>query len=400
MKGIVNLLQPSKLKDVDSPMVFDLSFAEHEEMVRNLFLKAPNLTIYDQYLDQLLELFTSRHPELKLMPERKEEFWMEFLAAREERSELKLQGRWVYFSWKNVFCHLLEPEEFFELRLSRNRNLITSEEQGVFSKSIIGITGLSVGSSVAKALALSGFRHFRLADHDVLGLSNMNRICASVVDIGKGKTRIAAEQFWEIDPFTAIEEFANGIMNEETAIQFLKTSNPLSVLVDEMDDVVMKIKIRKLARAMRIPVVSAADNGDNVIVDVERFDEEEDRPLFHGRIPYLDSLDLNHLSFPERFRLINDMVGVEIVTESMKASLKEVGRTLYTWPQLGSTAMIAGAAVAQAVRRILLKHPFPSDKYQVNMERIFTPNYDEASAKDHREKVTEEFLTWQKILSP
>ena len=41
----------------------------------------------------------------------------------------------------------------------------------------------------------------RLADHDQLELSNMNRVRAGVHEIGSDKTAIVARQIWEIDPY-------------------------------------------------------------------------------------------------------------------------------------------------------------------------------------------------------
>ncbi len=63
---------------------------------------------------------------------------------------------WVYYPWRRVLVHILNKEDYRLLRLSRNKNLITDEEQEKFSNQIIGIVGLNVGNSGALCIALEG----------------------------------------------------------------------------------------------------------------------------------------------------------------------------------------------------------------------------------------------------
>jgi tRNA A37 threonylcarbamoyladenosine dehydratase len=55
---------------------------------------------------------------------------------------------------------------------------------------------------------------FRLADFDVFSLSNMNRLRASVQDVGLKKTHLAARQMFEIDPYLEIEIWPDGLSPE------------------------------------------------------------------------------------------------------------------------------------------------------------------------------------------
>ncbi|HPF91885.1 MAG TPA: hypothetical protein PLL57_14590, partial [Flavobacteriales bacterium] len=71
--------------------------------------------------------------------------------------------------------------EFALVRTDRNRNKITREEQAILSSKKVGVIGLSVGQSVSLTLALErSFGEIRLADHDTLELSNLNRIRSGV----------------------------------------------------------------------------------------------------------------------------------------------------------------------------------------------------------------------------
>src|SRR5258708_11970966 len=50
----------------------------------------------------------------------------------------------------------------------------------------------------------------------------------------------------------------------------------LDIVIDELDNLAVKFLIREQAKNHRIAVVMAADNGDNSVVDVERYDRSEE----------------------------------------------------------------------------------------------------------------------------
>ena len=266
----------------------------------------------------------------------------------------------VYFTWNREQTLIPNRQTFFKQRSIRNRNLITEEEQKIFRNFSIGIAGLSVGNSIALALTLEGgANHMKLADFDKLELSNLNRIRAGVHHIGLNKTVLTAQQIYELNPYAELELFPKGL----TVRSLPKFFKNLNLVVDEMDSIEMKIKLRLMARKLRIPIVSAADNGDNTIVDVERFDLEPTRPIFHGRI---EKVNLNN-----KLEVINRMVGLEYVTPRMKASLKQIGKELETWPQLGGASMLCGAALVHVIRKISLGESMKSGKYNVSLDNIW-----------------------------
>ncbi|OGE78810.1 MAG: hypothetical protein A2751_01280 [Candidatus Doudnabacteria bacterium RIFCSPHIGHO2_01_FULL_46_14] len=317
-------------------------------------LKRKN-TVVDHHKEQLRELFLVRHPKLKFDPK-----------SANLGIDSTDKGRWVYFPWNRHLVHLLSPREYFELRTARNKNLITEKEQKAFQKYKIGIAGLSVGNSAALDMVLEGAEILRLADFDTLSLSNLNRIRAGAHNLGENKTMISAKQIYELNPYSKLTLFPNGVGKDVERFTF-----GLDVIVDEIDDVYMKIKLRLAAKKSKIPVVSAADNGDNSIVDVERFDLEPKRPIFHGMLGKTDLTMIKNYDFRQRLKLINKMVGLKYVTKRMKESLAVVGKKIYSWPQLGGAASLSGSAVAYAVRRIALGHTMKSGKYNISLDRVF-----------------------------
>jgi len=353
---------------------------------KSLLKKTLGIKVVDFFEDQLEELFLIRNPRLKFHPEE---------AKQQFAKSKKGQGKWVYFPWNNTLVHILAEQEFYELRVSRNHNLITKVEQEIFRNFKIGIAGLSVGNSAALCLALEGTEYMRLADFDELSLSNLNRIRGSITQLGLNKASMTARQIYELNPYAKLDLFRKGIKNEKLLKKFIADPPRVDLLIDETDDVIIKIQLRLLARRLRIPVLSAADNGDNTIVDIERFDLEPKRELFHGLLGKIELRKFERMSFRDKIKPINDMVGIEYVTSRMKQSLLQVGSTLYAWPQLGGAAMLSGAAIAFLVKNIAFGEKLESGKYDVSLDRIFNKSYDSTKSRQRRKTETKEFLVQQ-----
>lgn len=250
-----------------------------------------------------------------------------------------------------------DERAYFQERTMRNRNVITAEEQEKFRDGVIGIAGLSVGSSILMAIVQSGGpKKIKIADFDVVEVSNLNRMRATISDLGVSKTEVAARQVKSLDPFAELTLFEKGL----TADNLEDFLNGLDVFIDEMDSIDLKIAAREICKKRGISVVMATDNGDGAIVDVERFDQEPGRAIFHGRLEGVDIKE-NWLT------VANAIIGEEYLTERMKSSLKH-GPPV---PQLGTGAGIAGSCVAYVVRMMLTDQPMKSGKYIISPENIF-----------------------------
>jgi hypothetical protein len=223
---------------------------------------------------------------------------------------------------------------------------------------------------VLAASSLTGARRFRLAEADTLGPTNLNRLAGSVCDFGEPKLTLAMRRTLEADPYSELEAFPDGYA-PEAADAFLGTGDTerLAVLVEEMDDLGLKVDIRTRARAARVPVVMVTDNGDNAILDVERFDLDPGYPLFHGLAGDLAAgqADLNDPI--QRVNVASAIVGSQI-TPRTRFSLTQVGRTLPSWPQLGTAATVGGALGALAARYIACGVPLPSGRYRADLDQV------------------------------
>ena len=276
-------------------------------------------------------------------------------------------SRYVVFPWRSTMVRLPDADTFYHLRTARNRHLLTDSEQQHWENAIVAVAGLSVGSSALMACALTGARRFRIADHDTLAPTNLNRIAGSVCDLGRSKLDLARRRILELDPYSTIDAFPLGY-SPAVAAPFIGIDGvapTAAVVVDEIDDVAMKIDLRRRARTARVPVITATDLGDNVVLDVERYDLDPTYPVFHGRGEHFTPGDATNPA--QRLRMAAAIVGDE-ATPRMRYSATQIGRSITSWPQLGSTVSIAGGLAATAARLITSGRPVKSGRYRLGVD--------------------------------
>jgi molybdopterin/thiamine biosynthesis adenylyltransferase len=270
---------------------------------------------------------------------------------------------WAYYSWRRTVVRLLGPTSFRLLRLDRNRNKITAQEQERLRDVTVGIVGLSVGHAVALALTLEGAcGGLRLADFDTLELSNLNRVPGTVLDLGVNKAVVAARRVAEIDPYVTVTLWKDGV-DVDSVAEFLDGTD---VVIDECDSLDVKVSLRREAQRRGLPVLMATS--DRGLLDVERFDVEPDRPAFHGVIGDVDVETLAGLGSRDKIPLVLQILDAGQLSATMAASLVEVDETISTWPQLGGEVLLGGAEVATAVRRIGLGQPLASGRCRMDLD--------------------------------
>ena len=250
------------------------------------------------------------------------------------------------------------------------------EEQDRLGLLRIGIVGLSVGHAIAYTLAQQGLcGQLRLADFDDVELSNLNRVPATVFDLGLNKAQVAARRIAELDPYLAVEVFDRGI-TAESVDRFL---DGIDIVVEECDSLDTKVLIRQAARARRMPVLMAT--GDRGILDVERFDVEHQRQIMHGLLGDVDLAELSGLPSKDKVPYALRMMDGARLSPRMAASLVEVGNTLGTWPQLVADVTQSATLVAEAVRRIGLGEELASGRVRIDVPRSLDEIDDPAATK-------------------
>ena len=212
----------------------------------------------------------------------------------------------------------------------------------------------------------------RLADFDTAELSNLNRLRTGLHNLGLNKTVIAAREIAEIDPFIKVKLFSDGL-NADNLDTFFTEGGRLDLLVEVCDGLDIKIESRLKARALKIPVVM--DTNDRGMLDVECFDLEPGRSIFHGLIDdYLNEDGKTVAPTANKMQMLMSLVSFEQASDRLKLSMTEIGKTITTWPQLASSVVLGGAITTDLSRRILLGQHSDSGRYYADMDEIIAFN--------------------------
>lgn len=380
MSDTFNSLKPSH--SWTSPQYFEVHNDDDLTRVQALIDEGKVTRFFDPMAAAADELYDIEYPQEKDVPYEQKGAYKDFVAEHAWPN-----GVFVYFPWDGTLVRFPLKDELRALRTSRNRNLIMSDEQKKLYGATIFVAGLSVGSNIVEALVSMGIGgKFIIADMDVIDPSNLNRIRAPYYDVGTHKADAIAMRMAQIDPYIEFEFYRDGV-NEKNLIEILDTHKP-TIVIDEMDQVQLKIRMRREAQKRGVPVLSAADNGDSALLDIERYDIDPDYIPYHGLIPeevmnYLETA--TDIPRQQLGLLIGKyFVGSKNIPLRMFKSLTEVGRTLPSWPQLGGAATQSGIAIAYAARRIILEQPLRAGRFVIGPDQVLDP---ETEDETHREEL-------------
>jgi molybdopterin/thiamine biosynthesis adenylyltransferase len=354
--------------DVITPLFFRLSAESDRKKFTKLLKEDPKIEVFDEIIGQLQELVKLRNPSNKLVQAVLEQKVAEHLGS----TPLEEYGVWVYYPWSHNVVHILDEDEFIESRTNRNMYKITPKERDILATKKVGIIGLSVGSSIAFLLAMERVcGELRLADYDEIELTNLNRIDAGINELGVSKATKTARKISELDPYLKISLWPQGA-NEKNLDNILLENGKIDLLIDECDSLDIKIKLRLKAQAAGIPVLmSTSDAG---VLDVERYDEEQGRAIFHGYLEHLDlSLVENLKSNEEKIPYILPILQPGTMSARLKASMIEVGQTLSTWPQLASDVYTGSGVTVSVAKQIFIGNTVRSGRYFIDWQDEVCP---------------------------
>lgn len=298
--------------------------------------------------------------------------------------ELDIADILIYYPWHKIAVHTVSEDIYYKLRTARNKNIITEKEQIKYRDLRIGIVGLSVGSNALSALVYTGGpKNIRIADFDTIEISNLNRIRATLLDIGKNKAIIAARNTWEVDPFAKIDIWENGVSDKTLKNFILK--DKIDLFIDTMDDLYLKIQARLLCKKYRIPVLMITENGDNTILDIERYDLE-DIPIFQGKVDSNNIKKYSKFTQKQWLSLALKIIDPDYLTEEMQTSILNIGKSIAGVPQIATSVNIGGSAIAYAVRRIANNYKLPTGRYVIGLENKL--RFNNLSKKQASKKTT------------
>lgn len=351
--------QRDNSKEVFKPLVLNPKNVLQKNEISRL-IRLGKATATDDIDEQLKELALVKKPQLL------------FKSAFGKEEIVRIRNeRWVYYPWRNTIVHILGPHDYTLVRTSRNRNLILAREQMRFDAVMIGIAGLNVGNPIGLCLALESCVRMKLADNDSLSLSNLNRFRASLTDLGINKAVLTARQIYEINPYADVVVFQKGIELGKAERFLLKPR--IDILVEEMDNLKLKVEIREKARQLRIPVVMVTGNGEDIIVDVERFDKTPHLPFLNGLLRKRVIRQVkSSLRFPLKMKieLARDFIGARYLNSRLKESFGVVGSEIAGIPQLAESSFLRGAAAAYVIRQLAMGKKLPSGRYHLRLSSL------------------------------
>lgn len=282
--------------------------------------------------------------------------WHEEFA--EAAGEFDTEGSWFYYPWHESMVHFPDKQRYRAIRQTRDRHLITADEQAeLYEKSTL-FAGLSVGSHVLEHMVYAGVGGTHaLADYDTVSISNLNRLRAGMAQVGERKTDVFAKQASELDPYLTLTLLHDGITEQSLA----ELPNVPSIVFDEVDDFAAKALLRMYAKEHKLPLIMATDVGYKSIIDVERHDLKETQ-LFNGRLNQetIDAMLEGALTHEQRMKVTTKLIGLSNASFRLLQSISDP--SLKSFPQLDVTASQGGALATITARDILLGRPVASGR--------------------------------------
>jgi len=275
---------------------------------------------------------------------------------------------WIYYPWLNSIYLVPNENIYLEVITARNRPLVNWLDQQKFYNFNLGVVGLSVGQSAALTIVRSGgCKNIKIADFDIIGPSNLNRIHFGLPQVGQSKSKVLAQRLLEINPFANVSVFDKGL-NQDNLQDFFQKDFKLDAVIDACDYFPTKIMIREFARKMKIPVLMATDVGDGSLLDIERYDLDDQIEVFGGRLKNIKPDD----SFMQKALKI---ISPDQIPVSLIEVLSEVGKSTPTHPQLATSVYFSGVMMSYAVRRIATNQAISDKRHNIQLEEFLDPRH-------------------------
>lgn len=302
-------------------------------------------------------------------------------------------GNYVFDPRQNEI-YLIAPEPWHKLALVVSNSTLLANPQWKhgwrelhqsLSTAVVGFAGVSVGGNVLEGwLREARPRQIKLADPDWVELTNFNR-CERLslrhmvasrgarVDLRNpyeamriSKAAYVAYESLLVDPYMIIHMYDEGLTRRNID-RFLTGDGAqeprLDVLVEEMDDLELKVSVRESARRHGIDVLMMSDFGHQAHLLWNPFRTCPNSRLGYGATDENLIKALDQAKRGERnkvFDYIAAFAGDDFATDEFKSWIEGKGEhPTASLPQSGSTAMASGAIGGKELALHVLGHPVP-----------------------------------------
>lgn len=273
-----------------------------------------------------------------------------------------------------------------KLLVSPKNKLSWVEIKSLFEGKVVGFVGASVGGGVLEGWLREGRPlKVKIADPDWLDATNLSRAeRGSIRHLGGNKAlkddpknpfdtpRINKAEYTAyeqnlVDPYLETYIYSEGI-SERSIEQFImgdgKDEPKIDVLVEETDDLELKIAIRVKCKKMGIPVLMMSDFGYQVQCQFQDFKSNPNQTLGYKVTDeeLMQALEEAKIlkTRESRFELIRKLCGFEFEKDSFGEWIKGEGeQPTSSLPQSGATAMVSGGIGGHVLARYFLGYEIP-----------------------------------------
>lgn len=301
-------------------------------------------------------------------------------------------GTYVYDAARNEL-YLVAPERWHRLALVTSNAKLMSEPGGVLpwaeirarlESAVMGFAGVSVGGNVLEGwLREARPRRVKVADPDWVELTNLNRgermslrhavgsrasrfDPANPYDVPRvPKAEYIAYESQLVDPYLEVDVYGEGLTRDNIERFLLGGDGEprLDVLVEEMDDMELKVRVREVAREHGIDVLMLSDFGHQAHVLWNPFRDAPDGPLGYGAddATLLAALAASKTGDRAKvFEFVGALCGHDYADAQFADFVDGRGeQPTSSLPQSGATAMASGAIGGKELALRVLGHPLP-----------------------------------------
>jgi tRNA A37 threonylcarbamoyladenosine dehydratase len=353
----------------------------------------PTLMALDKALSH-----ASNSPRLRAGLSLRQAFDAEYQSYLERVSTLPPDGPWepdygsYVFDRRSGELYLVAPPFWHRIALLASNGKLNTDPAAAMTAeqirdrlagTVVGFVGASLGSNVVESV----MREMRplaakIADPDYLEATNLNRLQhgslryltaarAKRTDPRSAfethfvnKVHLLAYENQLVDPYLELHLYDEGLTPENIERFLLGGDGEprLDYVVEEADDLRIKVEVRKRARAHGIPVIMASDVGNRAQVQLQDYATSPEASLgfrvtdaeLHASIERCMSRGTRD----DRLELYTAMLGAGFAGDDFMPWLRQEGeQPTSSIPQSGAIALLGGALAGKLIALHRLGHP-------------------------------------------
>jgi len=169
-----------------------------------------------------------------------------------------------------------------------------------------------------------------------------------------------------VDPYLEVDVYREGITRENIERFFAGGDDepPIDILVEEMDNLDLKIRVRQIARERGVDVIMLSDFGHQAHLMWQPYSERPEAPLGFRVDDEQLLLALEASKHGDRakvFEFVAALCGPDFASDQFGAWIAGEGeQPTGSLPQSGATAMASGAIGGKEIALRVLGHPTPA----------------------------------------